>query len=117
MKRTMRVTLAVLASVSVGSTFPCLAFAGSRVANPETIFEKGMSWSERNGTNKGVLQLYANGGAIINWNGTTYYGHWVKTDEYHVKTTWENGGPPGSRWSIRETGDSAVPYIASRGEP
>ena len=76
MKRTMRVMLAVLASVSVGSIFRYSAFAGNRVANPETIFEKGMNWTERNGKNKGVLQLCANGGAIIHWNGTTYWGHW-----------------------------------------
>jgi hypothetical protein len=116
MKRAMKVILAGLAVVSMGSILPALA-AGDLVANPETIFAKGMKWSERNGENTGVLQLNLHGSAIINWNGTTYYGHWERVDKYRVKTTWESGGPPGSVWSLRETGDSAVPYIASRREP
>jgi hypothetical protein len=115
MKRTMKVILAGLA-VSVGSVLPALA-AGDLVANPETIFAKGMKWSERNGENKGALQLNSGGSALINWNGTTYHGRWEKVDEYHVRTTWESGGPPGSVWSLRETGDSAVPYVASRRQP
>jgi hypothetical protein len=117
MKRTMKVILAGLAVVSVGSILPALAAPGDLVANPETIFAKGMKWSERNGQNKGVLQLNSDGRALINWNGTTYRGRWEKVDEYHVKTTWDGGVPPGSAWSLRETGDSAVPYIASRREP
>ena len=38
--------------------------AGDRVADPETVFAKGMSWTERNGQDKGVMQLNANGSAI-----------------------------------------------------
>src|SRR5262245_2928038 len=110
MKRTMQVTLALLVSVSVGSIFSGLASARERVANPETIFRHGMGWTERHGNNKGVLQLNPAGGALIHWNGITYRGHWQKIDEYHVETTWENGGPPGSIWSLRATGDATVPY-------
>lgn len=91
--------------------------AGDLVANPETVFAKGMSWTERNGQDKGVMQLNANGSAIVNWNGRTYYGSWEKVDDYRVKTTWEDGGPGGSVWSLRETGDGAVPYRASRRAP
>jgi hypothetical protein len=116
MKRAMKVILAGLAVVSMGSTLPALA-TGDLVANPETIFATGMRWNERNGENTGLLRLHSNGSAIINWNGTTYRGHWQKVGEYRVKTTWESGGPPGSVWSLRETGDSAVPYVASRGAP
>jgi hypothetical protein len=112
MKRSTKVILAGLAFVSVGAILPALA-AGDLVANPETIFAKGMKFSERNGENKGALQLSSNGYAIINWNGTTYTGHWEKVDEYHIKTTWEGGGPPGGIWSIRTT-DVADHYIASR---
>ena len=113
MKRAMKVILAGLAVASMGSTLPALA-VGDAVANPETIFAKGAKWSERNGENTAVLQLHSNGSAIINWNGTTYHGHWQRVDEYRVRTTWESGGPPGSVWSLsRNFGDSAVPYIAS----
>jgi hypothetical protein len=116
MKRAMKVILAGLAVVSMGSTLPALA-TGDLVANPETVFAKGMRWTERNGEDTGVLQLNTSGSAIIHWNGTTYRGHWQRVGEYRVKTTWESGGPPGSVWSLRETGDSAAPYVASRRTP
>jgi hypothetical protein len=32
-------------------------------------------------------------------------------------TIWENDGSPGNVWALRETGDRAVPYIASRRAP
>ena len=76
-----------------------------------------MKWSGRHGENKGVLQLNAGGSAVISWNGTTYWGHWEKVDDYRVKTTWESADLPGNVWSIRETGDSTVPYVASRARP
>jgi len=114
----MKYTLIVAAAAALaGLAVVPLASAGERVENPETIFAKGMKWSERNGENKGVLQLNANGSARINWNGTSYRGHWEKVDDYRVKTTWESGGPPGSVWSIRETGNAEIPYVASRAEP
>ena len=116
MRRTTKVALAGLALFMVGAISPALA-ADDLIANPETIFAKGMGFSERNGENKGVLQLNSDGSARINWNGTTYRGHWEKVDEYRVRTAWESGRPPGSVWSIRETGDAAVPYVASRREP
>ena len=116
MKRTMEVILVGLASASIGLILSSPVSA-DLVANPETIFSKGMKWSERYGENKGVLHLNAGGGAVINWNGTTYWGHWEKVDEYHVKTTWESEELPGNVWSIRETGDSMVPYVASRATP
>ena len=90
--------------------------AGDLVANPETIFAKGMGFSERNGENKGVIQLSANGYAIIKWNGTSYTGKWEKVDEYHIKTIWKEGGPPGGIWSLRTTGDNTSPYVAIREE-
>ena len=105
-----------LAGILLGNTLTA-AWAGDLVANPETVFEKGMSWTERNGHDKGVLQLNSNGSAIINWNGSIYWGSWEKVDEYRVKTTWESGGPKGTIWSLRATGDSAVPYVASRRVP
>ena len=56
-----------------------------------------MKFSERNGEDKGVIELRKNGYAIINWNGTTYRGRWEKVDEYHVRTIWNSssGAPPG----------------------
>ena len=105
-----------LAGILLGTTFTA-AWAGHLVAHPETVFEKGMSWTERNGQDKGVLQLNTDGSAIVNWNGRTYYGSWQKMGDYRVKTMWESGGPPGSVWSLRETGDGAAPYIASRRAP
>jgi len=110
-------TLAVFAAVLTGAVLATQVSARNLVANPETVFEKGMSWTERGGQDKGVMQLNSDGSAVINWNGTTYWGHWEKVDDYRVKTTWENGGPPGAVWSLRDTGDSAVPYIASRRAP
>jgi hypothetical protein len=117
MKRVMKVIVTGLASVILGLAISGNVSAGDRVANPETLFAKGLSWTERNGENKGVLQLNANGSAIILWNGHTYYGSWEKVDEYHVQTSWKHGGPPGSVWSVRETGNSASPYVVSRGTP
>ena len=105
----------LLGAVLTGAT--ATTSAHELVANPETVFAKGMSWTERNGQDKGVLQLNTDGSAIINWNGTTYYGSWEKVGEYRVKTTWESGGPNGSVWSLRETGDGAVPYRATRRTP
>jgi hypothetical protein len=116
MKRTIKVILAALTLGMIGSIQPTLA-AEDLVANPETIFAKGMKFSERNGENKGVIQLNPKGSAIINWNGTTYRGNWEKVDEYHIKTTWESGGPPGGVWSLRPTGNSASPYVAIREAP
>ena len=119
MNWTRKTILAGLAVILAGwiSEAQGPASAGALVENPETIFAKGMGWSERNGENKGVLQLNSDGSARINWNGTRYRGHWVKVDKYRVRTTWESGGPPSSVWSIRETGDAAVPYVASRRVP
>ena len=119
MNRTHKTILAGLAVILAGwvSGAQGPASAGALVENPETIFAKGMGWSERNGQNKGVLQLNDDGSARILWNGMRYRGHWEKVDQYHVKTTWESGGPPGSVWSARETGDPAVPYVISRGQP
>src|SRR5262245_404311 len=88
--------------------------ADDLVANPETIFAKGMGFSERNGENKGVIQLSDNGYAIIKWNGTSHTGRWEKVDEYHIRTIWKEGGPPGGIWSLRKTGDSSSPYVAIR---
>src|SRR4029079_8212256 len=53
MKRT---TVMFLMSFAVGLVAPTLPSfsAGDLVANPETIFAKGMGFSERNGENKGV---------------------------------------------------------------
>ncbi len=113
MHRTAKMIFAALAVVSAWSIEPVTA-ADDLVANPETIFAKGMGFSERNGTNKGVIQLSANGYAIIKWNGTTHTGRWEKVDEFHIKTIWKEGGPPGGIWSLRRTGDSAVPYVAIR---
>ena len=113
MNRASTMLLAGLASVSVASILPAPASAGELVANPETIFEHGMKWSFKNGDH-GVLHLNSNGSAVTSWNEKTYWGHWEKVDEYHVKTTWESGGPPGAVWSLRATGDPAVPYVASR---
>jgi len=114
MKRTVKVVLAAL-TVGVISILPALA-ADDLVANPETIFAKGMKFSERNGEDKGVIELRKNGYAIINWNGTTYRGRWEKVDEYHVRTIWNSssGAPPGGVWSLRPTGNSASPYVAIR---
>jgi len=114
MKRIVKLALAAL-TVGAISILPALA-ADDLVANPETIFAKGMKFSERNGENKGVIELRSNGYAIINWNGTTYKGRWEKTDEFHVKTIWDSGsdGPPGGLWSLRPTGNSASPYVAIR---
>jgi hypothetical protein len=93
------------------------AQAGELVANPEAKFEKGMKWIERNGTDKGALQLNPSGTALLNWNGTNYQGKWEKVDEYHVRTMWKNGGPAGSVWSLRESGDPGAPYVISRRAP
>ena len=87
------------------------------VADPEKIYAKGMGWKEMHGEGKGVLQLNPRGSAVVYWNGITYWGRWEKVDTYHVKTTWETGGPPGGVWSIYETGNPAVPYIGTRGQP
>lgn len=116
MKHTPRMILAGAVALASLAVVP-LASAGERVANPQTIFAKGMKWTERNGENKGVLMLKPSGNALINWNGTTYRGKWEKVDEYRVRTIWEAGGPPGSVWSIRETGNKDIPYVASRAEP
>lgn len=110
------VTIGVL-SFSFGMTLSAAVLAGDLVANPETVFAKGMSWTERHGQDKGVLQLNSDGSAIVSWNGRTYYGSWERIDEYRVRTTWERGGPAGSIWSLRETGDGAIPYKASRRTP
>lgn len=91
--------------------------ASALVTNPQTAFLHGLRWTERNGDNKGVMQLKPRGEALIHWNGHTYWGHWEQVDEHHVRTMWENGGPPGSIWSLRETGDPASPYVASQREP
>ena len=112
MRQITKAILAGLALISVSATLPVLA--GDLVANPETIFAKGMGFSERNGENKGVLQLSDNGYAIIKWNGTTHTGTWEKIDEYHIRTIWKSGGPPGGVWSLRATGDSSSPYVAIR---
>jgi hypothetical protein len=112
MRRTTKMILAGLALVSISAIPPALA--GDLVANPDTIFAKGMGFSERNGENKGVIQLSDNGYAIIKWNGTSYTGRWEKVDEFHVKTIWKEGGPPGGVWSLRTTGNSASPYVAIR---
>jgi hypothetical protein len=119
MRRTTKVILAGLALVSIGVIPPALAATGDLVAHPETLLAKGMKFSEKNGKNKGIIHLNSNGSAIINWNGTTYSGHWEKVDDYHVKTIWKKvkGGPPGGVWSVRATGDSAVPYVAIRRAP
>ena len=111
-KTVLAAVAAVLASAALGQ-----ASAGDLVANPETVFAKGLKWIDKHGENKGVLQLSPRGSALINWNGTTYRGRWEKVGEYHVKTTWETGGPPGSVWSLRETGDPTAPYVASRRMP
>jgi hypothetical protein len=87
------------------------------VADPEKIYEKGLGWKEMYGEGKGVLQLNPRGSAVVYWNGITYWGRWEKVDTYHVKTTWPTGGPPGSVWAIYETGNPAVPYIGTRGQP
>ena len=87
------------------------------VADPEKIYAKGMGWKEMHGQGKGVLQLNPRGSAVVYWNGITYWGRWEKVDTYHVKTTWETGGPPGSVWAIYETGNPAVPYIGTRAQP
>ena len=115
MKRAMKVILAALAVGAMASTLPAFA-VDDLVANPETIFAKGMKVSERNGEDKGIIELRSNGYAIINWNGTIYKGQWEKVDEYHVKTTWDSGdgGPPGGVWSLRPTGNSESPYVAIR---
>ena len=113
MRRTTKMILAGLALVSVSAIPPALA-GDDLVANPETIFAKGMGFIERNGENKGVLQLSDDGSAIIKWNDTRYTGRWEKVDEYHVKTIWPEGGPPGGVWSLRATGNSASPYVAIR---
>ena len=114
MKRPIKLILAALA-VGMISTIPPAVAADDLVANPETIFAKGMKFSERNGEDKGVIELRSNGYAIINWNGTAYTGKWEKVDEYHVKTIWDStSGPPGGVWSLRATGNSASPYVAIR---
>ena len=114
MKRMTMMFLVALATGVFGSTLPSFS-AGDLVANPETIFAKGMGFSERNGENKGVIQLSKNGYAIIKWNGTTYTGKWEKVDDYHIRTIWQDsGGPPGGVWSLRTTGDSTSPYVAIR---
>ena len=115
MKLIIKTIIAGLAFVSISATLRALA-AGDLVANPETIFAKGMGFSERNGENKGVIQLSANGYAIIKWNGTSHTGKWEKIDEYHIRTIWKDGGPPGGVWSLRTTGDSTSPYVAIREE-
>jgi hypothetical protein len=117
MKQMRIAIVAGLALTSLALAGSGFAAPGDRVANPETLFAKGLKWIERNGENRGVLQLNSNGSAIIMWNGRTYYGSWEKVDEYRVKTMWKHGGPPGSVWSVRETGDSASPYVVSRGTP
>ena len=116
MKRPIKVILAALALGVTGSTLPVFA-ADDLVPNPETIFAKGMKFSERNGEDKGVIELRPNGYAIINWNGTPYTGKWEKVDEFHVKTMWDSDGPPGGVWSLRPTGNSASPYVAIREAP
>jgi hypothetical protein len=109
-----RAILATLAVISVGSmSLPAVA-ADDLVPNPETIFAKGMGFSERNGENKGVIQLSKNGYAIIKLNGATHTGSWEKVDEFHVKTIWKADGPPGGIWSLRATGNSVTPYVAIR---
>ena len=114
MNLTTKAILAALAIVSVGSiNLPVLA-ADDLVPNPETIFAKGMGVSERNGENKGIIQLSKNGYAIMKLNGTTHTGRWEKVDEFHVKTIWKEGGPPGGIWSLRATGNSVTPYVAIR---
>jgi hypothetical protein len=97
MNRARKTILAGLAVILAGwiSGPQMSASAGARVENPETIFAKGMGWSERNGENKGVLQLNDDGSARIYWNGRRYRGHWEKVDKYRVRTTWESGGSPG----------------------
>ena len=115
MKRIIRMIIVTFAIGMCSSALPALS-AGDLVANPEKIFAKGMGFSERNGENKGVIQLSANGYAIIKWNGTSYTGKWEKVDEYHIKTIWKEGGPPGGIWSLRTTGDSTSPYVAIREE-
>src|SRR5215510_11913636 len=105
MKRTTMLFLTTLVVGLFSTALPSQS-AGDLIANPETIFAKGMGFSEKNGENKGVIQLSANGYAIIKWNGTTYTGRWEKVDEYHVKTIWKDGGPPGGVWSLRATGNS-----------
>lgn len=117
MNRLTKIALATLVLVWVGNEGIAPLSAGDLVSNPETIFKRGMRWSERNGANKGVLQLNSDGSARINWNGISHRGHWEKVDEYRVRTLWNAGGPPGSIWTIRETGDKSVPYVASRSEP
>ena len=115
MKHTVQMLLVAFAIGLSSSALPSWS-AGDLVANPETIFAKGMGFSERNGENKGVLQLSKNGYAIIKWNGTSYTGKWEKVDEYHIRTIWKEGGPPGGIWSLRTTGDSTSPYVAIREE-
>jgi hypothetical protein len=104
------VALGILGSISVAYS------AGDLVPNPETVFAKGMGFSERDGANKGVIQLSGNGYAIIKWNGTTHTGKWEKIDEFHIRTIWKEGGPPGGVWSLKTTGDSTSPYVAIREE-
>ena len=88
------------------------------VADPEKIYAKGLGWKEMHGEGKGVLQLNPRGSAVVYWNGKTYWGRWEKVDTYHVKTTWRTtGGPPGAVWAVYETGNPAVPYIGTRGQP
>jgi hypothetical protein len=117
MNRTTKVILAGIALAWLGSSLPAPVSAGNLVAHPETLFAKGMKFSERHGQNKGVIHLNSRGSAVISWNGVTHWGRWEKVDEYHVRTIWKQGGPPGGVWSIRETGNSAVPYIAIRKGP
>jgi hypothetical protein len=113
MTRTIKGFCTAVAIGLIGFAIPAYS-AGDLVANPETIFAKGMGFSERNGENKGVIQLSANGYAIIKWNGTSYTGRWEKIDEYHIRTIWGDAAPPGGVWSLRTTGDSASPYVAIR---
>ena len=116
MKHPAKIVLATLVLASTG--WLGSLSANALVASPEKVFSHGLRWTDRaNPDNKGVMQLNSGGGALIHWNGHTYRGHWEKVDDYHVRTMWEDGGPPGSIWSLRETGDSAVPFVASRAEP
>jgi hypothetical protein len=113
-----RITITFLLALGLGLLVPALPSlaAGDLVPNPETIFAKGMGFSERNGENKGVIQLSKNGYAIIKWNGTSHTGKWEKIDEFHIRTIWKDGGPPGGIWSLKTTGDSTSPYVAIREE-
>lgn len=116
MKHAAKVALATLVFAYAGWLGSLSANAA--ITDPQKAFLHGLRWTDRyNPDNKGVMQLKPGGEALIHWNGHTYWGHWEKVDDYHVRTMWPNGGPPGSIWSLRETGDPASPYVASSPEP